>query len=190
MPNIQIRPRTRSTITINKIKPSPPVGKYPQLRLCGHLGSAPSSANTRITIKIVPSILLPPLNLELRTNPPAGAASLQGRTGPFLHRNADGYAHSRISPVVQVISIVGVRQIHVVVVVPVVSPICWPRVDHAEPITAVLKAWITTFIKKGQTANSESMGRPEVSTEPLFGYAISAVAASLLPVAVIGLPVL
>ena len=54
---LQIRPRTRSTITINKTNPSPPVGKYPQFRLCGHLGSAPSSANTRITIKMVPKHL-------------------------------------------------------------------------------------------------------------------------------------
>jgi hypothetical protein len=59
MSSTYIWPITRSTITISKINPNPPVGKYPQFRLCGHLGNAPSSAKTRITISIVPSIFSP-----------------------------------------------------------------------------------------------------------------------------------
>ena len=38
---------------MTRINPSPPTGRYPHLRLCGHAGTAPSSINTRITIRIV-----------------------------------------------------------------------------------------------------------------------------------------
>lgn len=42
--------------TMTRTSPSPPVGAYPQLLLCDQFGSAPTSANTKITINIVPII--------------------------------------------------------------------------------------------------------------------------------------
>jgi len=41
---------------ITTTKPSPPLGAYPQLRLCGHVGNVPRSIRMRITSRIVPSI--------------------------------------------------------------------------------------------------------------------------------------
>ena len=40
-------------IRINSSRPSPPLGKYPQLRLWGQVGSAPIRSNTRMTIRMV-----------------------------------------------------------------------------------------------------------------------------------------
>lgn len=42
--------------TMTRTSPTPPVGAYPQLLLCDHVGSAPTSAKIKITINIVPII--------------------------------------------------------------------------------------------------------------------------------------
>jgi hypothetical protein len=39
-----------------RIKPNPPVGPYPQFRLCRQVGSAPSNMRTSKTNKMVPNI--------------------------------------------------------------------------------------------------------------------------------------
>src|SRR5436190_2850845 len=52
----QSLPIRRSTTRITKTSPSPPLGPYPQLRLCGQCGSAPSNMRMRITRRIVPNI--------------------------------------------------------------------------------------------------------------------------------------
>ncbi len=46
----QIFPSSSRMIRTSRIKPSAPLGKYPQLRLCGHVGIAPSKSRI-ITIK-------------------------------------------------------------------------------------------------------------------------------------------
>jgi hypothetical protein len=43
---------------ITRSKPKPPLGPYPQFRLWGHVGTAPSSNRTRITINMVGMVFL------------------------------------------------------------------------------------------------------------------------------------
>jgi len=56
--SLQMRPIRSSTMTMMRINPSPPLGPYPQLRLCGHDGITPMSASTSTMIRIV--IMIPP----------------------------------------------------------------------------------------------------------------------------------
>jgi len=50
--------------------PNPPLGKYPQLALWGHIGRTPTSINTRTTMRI-PEILIglpfPPADRDERS---------------------------------------------------------------------------------------------------------------------------
>jgi hypothetical protein len=50
----QICPVKARMIKIKRIKPSPPLGQYPQLELYGQAGSAPINRRTRIINRIVP----------------------------------------------------------------------------------------------------------------------------------------
>jgi hypothetical protein len=52
-PRLDKRPVTARMMTIRRIRPSPPLGKYPQLELYGHNGSAPRRSRTRMTSRIV-----------------------------------------------------------------------------------------------------------------------------------------
>jgi hypothetical protein len=54
----------------------------------------------------------------------------------------------------------------------------------------VLEAWVSAYNQEGEAVDSEPMLRPKVSAEPVFRDAIAAVAATLSPVAVVGVPVL
>src|SRR5664279_4491854 len=53
----QIMPSKSRTTRITRTKPSPPVGPYPQFRLCGQVGRAPINIRTSKTTKIVPNII-------------------------------------------------------------------------------------------------------------------------------------
>src|ERR1017187_8279352 len=55
-PPAQILPSKSRTTRITRTKPSPPVGPYPQFRLCGQVGRAPSNIRTSRTTKTVPYI--------------------------------------------------------------------------------------------------------------------------------------
>jgi len=48
-------PEKQEMTTTKRTSPKPPLGAYPQFRLCDHRGRTPKSANTRITSKIVPA---------------------------------------------------------------------------------------------------------------------------------------
>ena len=74
-------------------------------------------------------------------------------------------------------------------VVPIVSPAGGPWIEKAKPITLVLEAGVSAFCHEREAANPEPMISPEVSPEPLVGNAISVISATLLPGAVIRLPV-
>jgi hypothetical protein len=58
-----------------------------------------------------------------------------------LERDTNCDANTRVSPVVHVVPIVSVANVNVVRFVPVACPRVWPRINKAEPIAAVLKAW-------------------------------------------------
>jgi len=52
-----ILPSTNKINRITRIKPTPPLGPYPQLLLCGHAGTAPTNANARIINRINPILM-------------------------------------------------------------------------------------------------------------------------------------
>ena len=51
------RPVTMRITTINRIRPRIPLGKYPQLLLCGHVGNAPTSSRITRTKSSVPIVV-------------------------------------------------------------------------------------------------------------------------------------
>ena len=107
-----------------------------------------------------------------------------------LHRNADCHAYVGIPAVVKVITVVHVDDIDIVVVVPVIPPILWPWVNHAEPIALVLESGVSTDNKKREPVNAEIVFPAEVSAETIFGNAVTVIATTLFPIAVVGIPVL
>jgi hypothetical protein len=53
----QSLPRRSRIITITKSKPRPPLGPYPQLLLCPHVGNTPTKARIRIIRRMVPRLM-------------------------------------------------------------------------------------------------------------------------------------
>ena len=53
-----ILPSKSRMTTMTRTKPNPPVGPYPQFRLCGQVGSEPSNIRTSSTTKTVPNIMI------------------------------------------------------------------------------------------------------------------------------------
>jgi hypothetical protein len=53
-----------------------------------------------------------------------------------------------------------------------------------------LEAGISAYDHKGQAANAEPVVRAKVSAEPIVRDAVAVVAATLLPTAVVGVPML
>src|ERR1700691_90349 len=82
-----------------------------------------------------------------------------------LHRDAHRNANARVAPVVEVVAVVDIGDIDLVVVVPVVAPVSWPRVNNAQPITAVLEARISANHHEGQALDAESMIRSEITAK-------------------------
>ena len=75
--------------TMTRTRPSPPVGAYPQLLLCGQLGSAPISAKIKITINIVP-IISDSFSVAAyldRTQPASTGSSPRGGPEPNYEEN-------------------------------------------------------------------------------------------------------
>ena len=104
--------------------------------------------------------------------------------------NGNGDAVAGISSVVQVIAISRVVDIHIIVVVPVVGPVFRPRVNQAEPIASVLEARISAHDNYWVAVDAERVTRTKVAIVTVVGNAIAAVSATLLPIAVLGLPVM
>ncbi len=106
-----------------------------------------------------------------------------------LHRNVDRNSHTWIPAVEQVIAVVNVGDVNVVVVVPIISPIVRPRVNHTEPIALVLEPGISAYDQKRESVDAESMVWTKVATETVLRDVVSVIATTLLPVAVVGVPV-
>ena len=90
----------------------------------------------------------------------------------------------------QVIAVIDVDYVHVIGVVPVIRPGLGPRVNEADPIAVVLEARISSNNKEWLVINSELMLRSEISTVPVVRNAVPVVAAALMPIAMVGVPVL
>jgi len=73
-----------------------------------------------------------------------------------LKRNAEGNPGAAWIPaIVQVIPVIGVRDVNVIAFVPIVSPEFRIRIDDAEPIAAVLETRIPANVHKGEAVDSE-----------------------------------
>jgi len=102
-----------------------------------------------------------------------------------LHRDANRNSDGGISAVEQVIAIVNVDDVDVIGVKPVICPGPRPWVNETNPITLVLETRISTNHQERKPVDSEPMLRPKVSTVAIVRDAITAVAATLLPGAVV-----
>lgn len=107
-----------------------------------------------------------------------------------LHRDSDRNPDRGIPAVVKVVAVVQVSYIHFVIVVPIVAPVFRPRINRGDPIAAVLEAWIASVHHEGQPVNAETMVWTKVSAEAIIRNAISVVATTLAPVAMVGFPAL
>src|SRR5229473_1099642 len=104
-----------------------------------------------------------------------------------LHRNADRNSNLGIPAVEQIVAVIDIGDVDVVGVVPVIRPVSWQRVNHAEPIAVVLEAGISAHNEEGESVDAEPVVLTKISAETIVR---NAVAAALLPVAVVGIPAL
>jgi hypothetical protein len=91
-------------------------------------------------------------------------------------------------PVEHVVTVIHVIHVNVVGFVPVCRPVLRPWINEAEPITTVLKAWKPANHSEGQAVDAECVLPAVVAAEVFVWNAEAAVAAALLPSAVLGLP--
>ena len=122
---------------------------------------------------------------------PPALGSFEGITlaGLLVQIDDDGNAIVGVPSVVQVIAAVGVNDVHIIVVVPVVRPVFWPRVHKTEPKTTILEARIPTVQLHRVAPDAEPVIRTKAQTIPVIWNAVTVIAAALLPVPVLGLPV-
>ena len=123
---------------------------------------------------------------RIADNPPIDTWGWAG-TSPTkpLHRDADGNSNPGIPAVIHVVPVVDVRNIDVIGVIPVICPGPRPWVNETNPIPPVLETRISTNHLVRKPVDSEPMLRPKVSTVSVVRDAITAVAATLLPGAVV-----
>ena len=107
-----------------------------------------------------------------------------------LHRDADRYCDVGIPAVVQVVAVVGVGDVHVVVVIPVIAPVFRPWVNKTYPIALILEAWVPTNDQEGQAIDAEPMVTTKVSAVTVVRDTVAVISATLLPVAVVRVPAL
>ena len=104
------------------------------------------------------------------------------RTGSRLQGDADCNSRAaRIPAVIQVVAIVGVQEIHVVGLVPIVSPVFGIRIHDTEPIAAVLEARVPVYLQERQAVDVERVPLAVVTAEIDIRNVVSVVAAALLP---------
>jgi len=92
--------------------------------------------------------------------------------------------------VVHVISVVLIGNVNVVGLVPVVCPVVRPRIDKAEPESAVLEARESANHHIRLVVDDERVVRTKVSVVTVVRDAVAVVPAPLLPRPVIRIPVL
>ena len=108
----------------------------------------------------------------------------------LLKRDTDRNSRVGIPAVVHVIAIIDIGDINVVVVVPVISPVFRPRVNRTDPIALVLEAWVSPYNHERQRVDSKSMIPSKVSAVAVVRNAVAAIATTLLPGAMVGVPAL
>src|SRR5579872_1207284 len=99
--------------------------------------------------------------------------------------DSDGDSISGIPGVVQVIAVLVVVDIHIIVVVPVIRPIFWPRINQTEPEAAVLETGIPADQHHRVPVNAEPVLRTKVAPISILWNPVAVVATTLLPGAVL-----
>ena len=89
----------------------------------------------------------------------------------------------------QVVAVI-VGDVNIVIVVPVIPPVFGPRINQTHPVTVVLEAGISAYNQERQAVDAEPVVRPKISTVALVRNAVAAIAATLLPVAMVAVPML
>jgi len=95
-----------------------------------------------------------------------------------------------ILTVIQIIALVGVSDIHVVVIIPIVRPVFWPRIHETEPKAAILEARIPTVDLHGVPVEAERVFWTKITPIAVVGNAVAVVSTTVPPGAVLGLPIL
>jgi len=108
---------------------------------------------------------------------------------PSVHIYGDCDPIPWMPAVVEVIAVFGVNDIHVIVVVPIVRPVLWPRVHETEPKAGVPKSRMPAIYFHRISVDAEQVICTEVAAIVVLWNAVATVSASLPPVAVLGLPV-
>src|ERR1035438_2079386 len=106
----------------------------------------------------------------------------------LVHVDCDCDPVPGVPAVVQVIAVFGVNDIHVIVVVPIVRPVLWPWIHETEPKAAVLEARVSSIQLHRVPVDAEPVIRTKVATITVIWNTVAVVAATLLPVTVLGLP--
>ena len=122
---------------------------------------------------------------------PPPLASFYGGAHDDLSVHIDGDCDPipGVPAVVQVIAVFGVNDIHIIVVVPIVRPVLWPWVHETEPKAAVLEPRIPAIQLHRVPVDAEPVIRTKVAPITVIWNTVAAVAATLLPVTVLRLPV-
>ncbi len=121
--------------------------------------------------------------------PPLASFSGGAHHDLSVHIDGDCDPISGVPAVVQVIAVFGVNDIHIIVVVPIVRPVLWPRVHETDPKAAVLAPRIPTRPLQRGPGLAEPVIRAKAATITVIWNTVAVVAATLLPVTVLGLPV-
>ena len=106
----------------------------------------------------------------------------------LLEYNRDRNPKAGISAIVQVVPIV-IVDINVVGGIPVLRPALRPRVDKHERITTVLEARIASN-NDGTAMDTKPVPAPKIENETIRGNIVAAIAATLVPGAMVDLPIL
>jgi len=122
---------------------------------------------------------------QVGDNPPIDTWGRPYHPTKPLHRNADGNSNPGIPAVIHVVPVADVRNIDVIGVIPVICPGPRPWVNETNPIPLVLEARISTDDQERKPVDSEPMLRPKVPTVAIVRDPVTAVAATLLPGAVV-----
>src|SRR5579864_3822212 len=117
------------------------------------------------------------------------AELLQCRKELSVHIYGDCNPIPGVPTVVQVIAVFGVNDIHIIVVVPIVRPVLWPRVHETEPKTGVPESRRPAICFQRVSVDAEPVICTEVATIVVLWNAVASVSPTLPPVAVLGLPV-
>jgi len=106
----------------------------------------------------------------------------------LLERNGHRDSNAGVHAIIEVVPIAGVVKIYIVGFVPSRRPRFRPRINKRHPIAVVLEARIPAYEEQRKPADAEEVVTPEVVPKAVIRNSVAAIAAALLPGAVIVIP--